>query len=127
MGEALLQALAFAFHRNYPPASRGIDSMTSDETSRTSTPIRLTMTQALVRHLAAQFIEIGGRRVRLCGGGFAIFGHGNVICLGEALYAHREALPLWRGQNEQSMAMAAVAYAKQKLRKRFMFATASAG
>ena len=89
--------------------------------------VRLTMTQALVKHLAAQFIEIDGRRVRLFGGGFAIFGHGNVICLGEALHAHREALPLWRGQNEQSMAMAAVAYAKQKLRKRFMFATASAG
>ena len=89
--------------------------------------VRLTMTQALVRHLAAQFIEIDGARMRLCGGGFAIFGHGNVICLGEALHAHRDALPVWRGQNEQSMAMAAVAYAKQKLRKRFMFATASAG
>jgi 3D-(3,5/4)-trihydroxycyclohexane-1,2-dione acylhydrolase (decyclizing) len=85
------------------------------------------MTQALVKHLAAQFIEIDGRRVRLCAGGFGIFGHGNVICLGEALNAHRDALPLWRGQNEQSMAMAAVAYAKQKLRRRFMFATSSAG
>jgi 3D-(3,5/4)-trihydroxycyclohexane-1,2-dione acylhydrolase (decyclizing) len=89
--------------------------------------VRLTMTQALVRHLAAQFIEIDGGRVRACGGGFAIFGHGNVICLGEALYSHRDVLPVWRGQNEQSMAMAAVAYAKQKLRTRFMFATASAG
>lgn len=101
--------------------------MTSDETNGRSRTIQLTMTQALVRHLAAQFIAIGGRRVHLCGGGFAIFGHGNVICLGEALYAHRDALPLWRGQNEQSMAVAAVAYARQKLRKRFMFATASAG
>ena len=89
--------------------------------------IRLTMTQALVKHLAAQYIEIDGRHERICGGGFAIFGHGNVICLGEALHAHRDVLPVWRGQNEQSMAMAAVAYAKQKLRKRFMFATASAG
>ena len=89
--------------------------------------IRLTMAQALVRHLAAQFIEIDGKRQRLCGGGFGIFGHGNVICLGEALYDARHELPLWRGQNEQSMAMAAVAYAKQKLRQRFMFATASAG
>jgi 3D-(3,5/4)-trihydroxycyclohexane-1,2-dione acylhydrolase (decyclizing) len=89
--------------------------------------LRLTMTQALVKHLATQYIKIDGKRVRLCAGGFGIFGHGNVICLGEALYAHRAALPLWRGQNEQSMAMAAVAYAKQKLRKRFMFATASAG
>lgn len=89
--------------------------------------VRLTMAQALVRHLANQFIMIEGEKVRLCGGGFAIFGHGNVTCLGEALYNHREELPLWRGQNEQSMAMAAIAYAKQKLRQRFMFATASAG
>ena len=89
--------------------------------------VRLTMAQALVRHLAAQFIDIDGKRCRLCGGGFAIFGHGNVTCLGEALYNNRNELPVWRGQNEQSMAMAAVAYAKQKLRQRFMFATASAG
>ena len=89
--------------------------------------IRLTMAQALVRHLAAQFIETADGRERLCGGGFAIFGHGNVTCLGEALYEFRNELPVWRGQNEQSMAMAAIAYAKQKLRRRFMFATASAG
>ncbi len=89
--------------------------------------IRLTMAQALVRHLANQFIEIDGARQRLCGGGFGIFGHGNVICLGEALHEYRQELPLWRGQNEQSMALAAVAYAKQKLRRRFMFTTASAG
>ena len=89
--------------------------------------IRLTMAQALIRHLAAQFIDIDGSRVRLCGGGFGIFGNGNVTCLGEALYEFRAELPLWRGQNEQSMAMAAVAYAKQKLRRRFMFATSSAG
>ena len=95
--------------------------------SRSAATIRLTMAQALVRHLAAQFITIDGERVRLCGGGFGIFGHGNVICLGEALYNFRKELPLWRGQNEQSMAMAAVGYAKQKLRQRFMFATASAG
>ena len=88
---------------------------------------KLTMAQALVRHLANQFTVIDGVKQRLCGGGFAIFGHGNVICLGEALQEHRRELPLWRGQNEQSMALAGVAYAKQKLRRRFMFATASAG
>jgi 3D-(3,5/4)-trihydroxycyclohexane-1,2-dione acylhydrolase (decyclizing) len=93
----------------------------------TEPTIRLTMAQALIRHLAAQFIEIDGTRVRLCAGGFGIFGHGNVTCLGEALEAFRDELPLWRGQNEQSMAMAAIAYAKQQLRRRFMFATASAG
>jgi 3D-(3,5/4)-trihydroxycyclohexane-1,2-dione acylhydrolase (decyclizing) len=89
--------------------------------------LRLTMAQALVRYLAAQFVEINGKPERLCAGGFGIFGHGNVTCLGEALYNHREDLPLWRGQNEQSMAMAAVGYAKQQLRQRFMFATTSAG
>lgn len=85
------------------------------------------MAQALIRHLAAQFVEIDNERVRLCAGGFGIFGHGNVTCLGEALYAHQNELPLWRGQNEQSMAMAAIGYTKQQLRRRFMFATASAG
>ncbi len=89
--------------------------------------VRLTMAQALVRHLVNQFIEIDGKEVRLCAGGFGIFGHGNVTCLGEALYENRDALPLWRGQNEQSMAMAAIGYTKQKLRQRFMFATTSAG
>lgn len=89
--------------------------------------VRLTMAQALVRYLAAQHVEIDGQRQRFCAGGFGIFGHGNVTCLGEALYEHREELPLWRGQNEQSMAMAAVGYAKQQLRRRFMFATSSAG
>lgn len=89
--------------------------------------IRLTLAQALIRHLANQYIEIDGELVRLCGGGFAIFGHGNVTCLGEALYNHQAELPVYRGQNEQSMGFAAAAYAKQKLRQRFMFCTASAG
>jgi len=93
----------------------------------TDTTIRLTMAQAIVRYLANQFIEIDGEEMRLCGGGFGIFGHGNVTCLGEALHNHREELPLYRGQNEQSMGFAAAAYAKTWLRQRFMFATASAG
>ncbi len=88
---------------------------------------RRTMAQAIVEHLAMQFIEIDGQEVRLCAGGFGIFGHGNVTCLGESLYEHRDVLPLYRGQNEQSMAMAAIGFTKQQLRKRFMFATASAG
>ena len=92
-----------------------------------SDTIRLTTAQAIIRHLAAQFIEIDGRRVRLCGGGFGIFGHGNVTCLGEALHDHRHVLALHRGQNEQSMGFAAAAYAKYWLRRRFMFCTASAG
>ncbi len=89
--------------------------------------IRLTTAQAIIRWLSNQFIEIDGRALRVCGGGFGIFGHGNVTCLGEALYGVRDELPLYRGQNEQSMGFAAAGYAKQWLRQRFMFCTASAG
>lgn len=89
--------------------------------------IRLTVSQAIVRWLMNQFIEIDGVQTRICGGGFGIFGHGNVPCLGEALYPVRADLPLYRGQNEQSMGFAAAAYAKYHLRRRFMFCTASAG
>ncbi|WP_281855849.1 3D-(3,5/4)-trihydroxycyclohexane-1,2-dione acylhydrolase (decyclizing) [Litoreibacter halocynthiae] len=89
--------------------------------------ITLTTAQAIVRYLAAQFIEIDGEKMRLCGGGFGIFGHGNVTCLGEALHAHQAELPLYRGQNEQGMGFAAAAYSKAHLRRRFMFCTASAG
>ena len=89
--------------------------------------IRLTTAQAIIRWLSNQAIEIDGKELLLCGGGFGIFGHGNVTCLGEALYDTREKLPLYRGQNEQSMGFAAAGYAKQWLRQRFMFCTASAG
>ena len=93
----------------------------------TNDTVRLTTAQAIIRWLSNQFIEIDGQELRVCGGGFAIFGHGNVTCLGEALNTVREELPLYRGQNEQSMGFAAAGYAKQWLRQRFMFCTASAG
>ena len=89
--------------------------------------LRLTTAQAIMRWLVAQHIEIDGQTVRVCGGGFGIFGHGNVTCLGEAIYPFRDVLPLYRGQNEQGMGFAAAAYAKYHLRRRFMYATASAG
>ncbi|WP_171102192.1 3D-(3,5/4)-trihydroxycyclohexane-1,2-dione acylhydrolase (decyclizing) [Ruegeria sp. HKCCD7255] len=89
--------------------------------------VTLTTAQAIVRYLANQWIEIDGVETRICGGGFGIFGHGNVTCLGEALYGHQDELPLYRGQNEQGMGFAAAAYAKAWLRRRFMFCTASAG
>jgi 3D-(3,5/4)-trihydroxycyclohexane-1,2-dione acylhydrolase (decyclizing) len=60
-------------------------------------------------------------------GVFAIFGHGNVTCLSEALEAVQDELPTWRGQNEQSMALAAIAYAKAKKRRQIMIATSSIG
>jgi len=89
--------------------------------------IVMTTAQAIVRWLANQYIVIDGTEQRVFGGGFGIFGHGNVTCLGEALYEHKDQLPLFRGQNEQSMGFAAAGYAKYHLRQRMMFCTASAG
>ena len=86
-----------------------------------------TAAQAIVRFLTQQKIEINGEKTPLCAGGFAIFGHGNVAGLGEALYQSRDALPLWRAHNEQSMGHAAIAYAKSLNRKRFMFCASSIG
>jgi 3D-(3,5/4)-trihydroxycyclohexane-1,2-dione acylhydrolase (decyclizing) len=89
--------------------------------------VRLTMAQALVRHLVAQRTIIDGREEPLFAGVFAIFGHGNVTCLGEALEQAQDDLPTWRGQNEQSMALAAIAFAKAKRRRQMMVAASSIG
>ncbi|MGY4752552.1 3D-(3,5/4)-trihydroxycyclohexane-1,2-dione acylhydrolase (decyclizing) [Pannonibacter sp. Q-1] len=89
--------------------------------------IRLTMAQALVRYLCNQFTEIDGDRVPLFAGVFGIFGHGNVSCLSEALEAVQDQLPTWRGQNEQSMALAAIGFAKAKRRRQLMVAASSIG
>ena len=89
--------------------------------------VRLTMSQALVRHLAAQRIESDGQVMPLYAGVFAIFGHGNVTCLGEALESVRDELPTWRGQNEQSMALAAIGFAKARRRQQIMIASSSIG
>jgi 3D-(3,5/4)-trihydroxycyclohexane-1,2-dione acylhydrolase (decyclizing) len=89
--------------------------------------VRLTMAQALVRYLHNQFTEIDGERVPLFPGVFAIFGHGNVTCLSEALEAVRDILPTWRGQNEQSMALAAIGFAKARRRRQVMVCTSSIG
>ena len=89
--------------------------------------VRLTMAQAVVRYLCNQFTEIDGQRVPLFAGVFGIFGHGNVTCLAEALEAVQDTLPTWRGQNEQSMALAAIGYAKAKRRRQLMVATSSIG
>ena len=74
--------------------------------------IRLTTAQAIVRWVLAQRTVLAGEEVSLFAGAFGIFGHGNVTCLAEALQPVQEELPTWRGQNEQAMALAAVAYAK---------------
>src|ERR1700737_4376027 len=93
----------------------------------TRTTIRLTMAQAVVRWLTEQFTEIEGVRLPLFAGVFGIFGHGNVTCLSEALEAVQDRLPTWRGQNEQSMALAAIGFAKAKRRRQIMVATSSIG
>jgi 3D-(3,5/4)-trihydroxycyclohexane-1,2-dione acylhydrolase (decyclizing) len=89
--------------------------------------IRLTMAQALVRHLMAQRTLIEGREEPLFAGLFGIFGHGNVTCLSEALEQVKDEFPTWRGQNEQSMALAAIGYAKAKNRRQIMVALSSIG
>lgn len=90
--------------------------------------IRLTTSQALVRHLAALRIELAdGSLVPYCGGVFSIFGHGNVAGLGEALWASRTHISTYRAHNEQAMAHAAIAYSKAQFRQRIMAVTSSIG
>ena len=91
--------------------------------------VRITTAQALVRFLIAQRTVLPGDDgdVALFPGVFAIFGHGNVTSLGHALQQAGDALPTWRGQNEQGMALAAVGYAKAKRRRQIMVASTSIG
>ncbi|TIQ31805.1 MAG: 3D-(3,5/4)-trihydroxycyclohexane-1,2-dione acylhydrolase (decyclizing) [Mesorhizobium sp.] len=89
--------------------------------------VRLTMAQALTRFLSRQMTEIDGKKLPIFGGVWAIFGHGNVAGVGEALYQVRDELPTFRAHNEQAMAHAAIAYGKANFRRRFMAATTSIG
>ena len=91
------------------------------------TTVRLTAAQALVRYLGRQMTEQDGGRVPLFAGIWAIFGHGNVAGLGEALHAAQDRLPTFRAHNEQAMAHSAVAYAKASRRRRMMACTSSVG
>lgn len=88
------------------------------------TTVRLTAAQAMVRWLANQQAEDGSRFIE---GIWAIFGHGNVAGLGEALQGAREVFPTWRGHNEQTMAHTAIAYAKAQKRRKAMAVTTSIG
>src|SRR5882672_5926050 len=101
--------------------------MPNNSTPSLMTPVRLTMAQALVRYLAALRVAGEDGDEPLFGGVFAIFGHGNVAGIGEALFAHRDVLPTYRGHNEQAMAHAAIAYAKAHMRRRLMAVTTSIG
>jgi 3D-(3,5/4)-trihydroxycyclohexane-1,2-dione acylhydrolase (decyclizing) len=89
--------------------------------------VRLTAAQALVRYLAALQTDTAQGPQRLFAGVFAIFGHGNVAGMGEALYQHRRELPTYRAHNEQAMAHTAIAFAKAQMRRRMMAVTTSIG
>ncbi len=89
--------------------------------------VRLTVAQALVRYLTKQMTVIDGETLPIVAGCWAIFGHGNVAGIGEALYQARDRLPTWRAHNEQGMALAATAYAKAMFRRRFRAGTTSIG
>lgn len=89
--------------------------------------VRLTTAEALVRFLIAQRIVINGIEEPLFPGVYGIFGHGNVTSLGHSLETHRDEIPVWRGQNEQGMGLAAAAFAKAARRQQIMVCTSSIG
>jgi 3D-(3,5/4)-trihydroxycyclohexane-1,2-dione acylhydrolase (decyclizing) len=89
--------------------------------------VRITVAEAMVRFLIAQRTTVAGVEVPLFPGVLAIFGHGNVTSLGHALEQHRDEIPVWRGQNEQGMGLAAAAFAKAQRRQQIMIATSSVG
>src|SRR5579872_3263240 len=114
-------------HWSRCPGTRNKIADKTKETESTMKTVRVTMAQAIVRFLIGQRTVIDGQEVPLFAGVLAIFGHGNVTCLGEALASVQDILPTWRGQNEQSMALAGIAYAKAKRRRQIMVATSSIG
>ena len=89
--------------------------------------IRMTTAQALVKFLNQQYVEFDGKQHQFIKGVFTIFGHGNVVGLGQALEEDPGNLDVYQGRNEQGMANAAMAFAKQKHRKQIMACTSSVG
>ena len=92
-----------------------------------SSTVRLTVAQALVRFLSAQYTERDGVRHRLIAGTWGIFGHGNVAGVGQALVEYAEEMPFHQGRNEQAMVHAAVGYARQSGRLATHAVTTSIG
>ncbi|MGW1746599.1 3D-(3,5/4)-trihydroxycyclohexane-1,2-dione acylhydrolase (decyclizing) [Streptomyces sp. NPDC002092] len=93
----------------------------------TSSTTRLTVAQALVRFLSAQYTERDGVRQRLIGATWGIFGHGNVAGIGQALVEYADDMPFHQGRNEQAMVHAAVGYARQSGRLSTHAVTTSIG
>ena len=88
---------------------------------------RLTMAQALVKFLDNQYLSVDGVETKFVAGVFTIFGHGNVLGLGQALEQEAGDLVVHQGRNEQGMAHAATGFAKQKLRRQIYACTSSVG
>lgn len=89
--------------------------------------IRLTTAQALIKFLNQQYIQVDGEEFPYVEGIFNVFGHGNVLGIGQALEENPGHLKVIQGKNEQGMTHAAVAYSRQKLRQKIFAVTASAG
>ncbi|GLV67105.1 3D-(3,5/4)-trihydroxycyclohexane-1,2-dione hydrolase [Bacillus mycoides] len=89
--------------------------------------VRMTTAQALVKFLNQQYVEFDGEQQKFIKGIFTIFGHGNVVGLGQALEEDAGELEVYQGRNEQGMANAAMAFAKQKHRKQIIACTSSVG
>lgn len=89
--------------------------------------VRLTVAQALVRFLAAQYTRRDGERRRLIAGTWGILGHGNVAGIGQALVEYAASMPFHQGRNEQAMVHAAVGHARQANRLSAMAVTTSVG
>jgi len=89
--------------------------------------MRLTVAQAIVRFLAAQYTERDGEQRRLIAGCFGIFGHGNVAGVGQALLQEPDLMPYYQGRNEQGMVHAAAGYARMSDRLSTLACTASVG
>ncbi|HDR7499576.1 3D-(3,5/4)-trihydroxycyclohexane-1,2-dione acylhydrolase (decyclizing) [Bacillus toyonensis] len=89
--------------------------------------VRMTTAQALVKFLNQQYVEFDGEPQKFIKGIFTIFGHGNVVGLGQALEEDAGELEVYQGRNEQGMANAAMAFAKQRHRKQIMACTSSVG
>lgn len=85
------------------------------------------MAQALVKFLSNQYISVDGKESRFVQGVMGIFGHGNVVGLGQALEQYQDEMPYTQGKNEQEIAHVCVAFAKQKKRHAIYACTASIG
>ena len=89
--------------------------------------LRLTTAQALVKFLDNQYLEVDGVELKFVKGIFAIFGHGNVLGLGQALEQDSGDMRVYQGRNEQGMAHAATGFARQALRRQIIACTSSIG